>query len=69
MHTCMRMRDYITHLLLVDGNPLGLGKPLVVLDVCHPVLQVAEPLRQVHLQTESGDMKINVSARILIARL
>uniref|UniRef100_A0A6B0UTZ9 Putative secreted protein n=1 Tax=Ixodes ricinus TaxID=34613 RepID=A0A6B0UTZ9_IXORI len=38
------------HLLLVDGDPVGGGEPLVVLDVVDPVLEVAKALGQVHLK-------------------
>lgn len=37
------------NLLLVDGNPLSLREPLVVLDVRHAVLEVAVPFRQINL--------------------
>jgi len=37
------------HPLLVDSDPLCAGKPLVVLDVHHPVLQVPVPFGQIHL--------------------
>lgn len=39
-----------THLPLVDGDPVSRGKPLVVLDVINPILEVPEALGEVHLQ-------------------
>lgn len=38
------------HLPLVDGNPVSCGKPLVVLDVIDPILEVSKALGKVHLQ-------------------
>ncbi len=39
-----------TDLSLVDGDPVGGGEPLVVLDVVDAVLEVAVALGEVHLQ-------------------
>lgn len=38
------------HLSLIDGNPVSRGKPLVVLDVIDPVLEVPKALGEIHLQ-------------------
>lgn len=38
------------HLPLVDGDPVSCGKPLVVLDVIDPILEVPKALGEVHLQ-------------------
>jgi hypothetical protein len=38
------------HLSLTDGNPVSHGKPLVVLDVIDPVLEVPKALGEIHLQ-------------------
>lgn len=35
---------------MVDGDPVGRGKPLVVLDVIDPVLEVPKAFGEVHLQ-------------------
>lgn len=43
-----RGRD--THLPLVDGNPVSRGKPLVVLDVIDPILEVPIALGKVYLK-------------------
>jgi hypothetical protein len=37
-------------LLLVESNPVRVGEPLVLLDVCDAVLQVTIALRQIDLQ-------------------
>lgn len=39
-----------SHLPLVDGDPIGGGKPLVTLDIIDSVPEVAEALGQVHLK-------------------
>lgn len=39
-----------SHLSLIDGDPICRGKPFVVFDVIDAVLEVAIPLRQVHLK-------------------
>ena len=36
--------DSSAHLLRVDGDPLRLCEPLVVLDVCDAILEVTVPL-------------------------
>lgn len=38
-----------TYLLLIDGDPVGGGKPLVSLDVIDSVLEVPVAFREVHL--------------------
>ena len=54
------------NLLLVDGNPLSLREPLVVLDVRHAVLEVAVPFRQINLSMvlfmwiQTSESKINL---------
>lgn len=42
--------DQTSHLLLIYGDPVCCGKPLVIFDVVHAVLQVAKSLCQVYLQ-------------------
>lgn len=42
--------EEVTHLSLIDGDPVGWAEPPVVFDVRNAVLQVAVPLRQVHLE-------------------
>ena len=37
------------YLPLVDGNPVSCGKPLVVLDIIDPILEVPKALGEVHL--------------------
>lgn len=39
-----------SYLPLVDGNPVGGGKPLVALDIIDSIPEVAKALGQVHLQ-------------------
>lgn len=39
-----------SYLPLVDGNPVGGGKPLVALDIVYSIPEIAEALGQVHLQ-------------------
>lgn len=38
------------HLPLVDGDPVSCGKPLVVLDIVDPILEIPEAFGEVHLQ-------------------
>lgn len=38
------------YLSLIYGNPVGCREPLVIFNVVDAVLQVAKPLRQVHLE-------------------
>lgn len=38
------------HLSLVDGDPISCGKPLVVLDIVDPILEVFRTFGEVHLQ-------------------
>lgn len=40
----------LSHLPLVDSNPISGGKPLVALDIIDSIPEVAEALGQVHLQ-------------------
>lgn len=39
-----------THLSLVDGDAISCGKPLVVLDIVDPILEVSRTFGEVHLQ-------------------
>lgn len=38
------------HLSLVDGDAISCGKPLVVLDIVDPILEVSRTFGEVHLQ-------------------
>ena len=51
------------HLLLVDGDPVGGGEPLVSLDVGDAVLEVAVPLGQVHLE-QVAQQVLQVAAEV-----
>lgn len=42
--------ERLSYLFLIYGNPVCCGEPLVIFDVVHAVLQVAESLCQVYLQ-------------------
>lgn len=44
------MGKEVAHLPLVDGNPVSCGKPLVVLDIVNPILEVPKAFGEVHLQ-------------------
>lgn len=52
-----------TYLLLIDSDPVSGGEPPVVLYVIDSVLQVSEPLRQVHLQQISEQI-LEVTAKL-----
>lgn len=53
----------LTHLSLVDGDPVCRGEPLVALDVVDAVLQVAVAFCQVHLQQVSEQI-LQVGAEV-----
>ena len=48
--------DVQTHLLLVDGDPVCAGEPLMALDVIDTVLEVAISLCQINLQEVSQEV-------------
>lgn len=52
-----------TYLSLIDGDPVCLREPLVVLYVIHTILQVAKSLCQVYLQQVSQQI-LQVGAKV-----
>lgn len=50
MYTVLLYNGWPSHLPLVDGDPIGGGKPLVALDIVDSIPEVAKALGKVHLQ-------------------